>query len=153
MYARIVLLVFVALICTAECVQVPELRYGTVEVAAFDIHGENLRSVQAELIDINTQKQLRSAQDGRIERIPYGQYRFRVWVQGFYSVDQELRVYQPKLGFRVQLSVGQECKVYSSLIGTVAPVEADRALWVKVLPLRGSGGIETAVGPQGRCGA
>jgi hypothetical protein len=150
MCARVILLVFAALICTAECVQVPELLYGTVEVSAFATIDESLPSVQAELIDIKTRKTLRTADGGRIEQIPYGLYRLRVRAPGFYSVEQDLRVHQSKLGVRVQLVLGVECRVYSSLIGTVAPAEANRALWVKVIPLRGSGGIETpVVGSQG----
>jgi hypothetical protein len=72
-------------------------------VSAFATIDESLPSVQAELLDIKTQKTLRTADGGRIEQIPYGLYRLRVWAAGFYSVEQDLRVHQSKLGVRVQL--------------------------------------------------
>lgn len=118
MSARVMFLGFAALICTAECVQVSEVQYAGAEITAFDIRGDNLSPLEAELIDINTGKKMLEADRGRFDRIPYGLYRLRVRAQGFYTVERDVSVYQPKVAFRVQLSLSEECRVYASLIGT-----------------------------------
>ena len=108
MCARHMLLLFVSLICSADCVQVPvEVNYGSIELTAFDILGGSLPSVQAELKDTR-------------ERVTYGDYNLRIWARGFDFAEQTVRVYQANVPARVQLSVGVECGTqHSSLIGSL----------------------------------
>lgn len=102
-----------------ECIQVRELRTGTVEVVAFDIRGERLDNVEAELLDARTLKKVDSSGDGHFQRVVYGEYRVRAWVRGFYPVEVPRRLEQPTLAVRTQLTVGEVCREFSSLIGTV----------------------------------
>ena len=149
MFVRSFLVLLACSACDAECIQVQQLRTGSVEVTAFDIRGVILESVEADLLDARTLKKLYSAQHGHFNQVQYGDYRVRVWARGFYSVEVPVRLDQPNLAVRAQLAVGVECRVFSSLIGTVASSKPIGGLWVKVIPAYGSGGLEAPMGPSG----
>jgi hypothetical protein len=151
MCGRLILTLFLALPCGAECLGIPELRGGNIRVSAFDITGENIPSISVELLDFSN-KILRDTRNGRLSKVKYGNYKLRVSAAGFRSVIRELHMYQPDLAARVRLDVSLECgPIYASLIGKLAPVQAGRALWVKVFPLLGAG--EVAEAPVTKDGA
>jgi hypothetical protein len=144
----LVLLLLTAATAWTECVTVAESRDGSIDALAFSSIGKEIVSPRTELIDPTTNKIMRSSR-GRFERVPYGTYVIRVSAPGFRSEQREIRVNQSELTVRFQLGLGRECGDYSSLKGSVSPVDGSRELWLKVIPLRGSGGAEYRVGRKG----
>lgn len=60
-----------------------------------------------------------------------------------------MRLDQPDLSVRAQLSVSMECGGFAEVSGSVQPAPGDRELWVKLVPKRGAGGSETHVSRTG----
>jgi hypothetical protein len=83
------------------------------------------------------------------KKLPFGVYTLRVSAPGFRQIEQEVRLYQPELKMRVPLAVSIECGGFAALRGSVSPAPRDRELWLKLVPIRGSGGSETHVGRDG----
>jgi len=154
MQARLFLMLSVTLVCGGECVQVepqPPTPNGRVEVVAVDILGEPLRNLTVDLIQVGSGKSFTSEfRDGVANRIPYGQYTARISAPGFRSVERVLRLAQPEVSLRTQLSVSVECgSAYAGVYGSIQPAPGDRELWVKVVPVLGSGGGEVRVSRTG----
>jgi hypothetical protein len=150
MPTRFLLILSAALICNGECVQVAAPQYGRIEVSAFSIIGERIRNITIALIEVGTQKSLRSDIHSEVAtRIPYGTYRMRVSAAGFRTVEREVRLNQPEVFMRTQLSVSSECGSFAEIGGSLQPAPGNREFWVKVVPVRGSGGAEAHVSPKG----
>jgi hypothetical protein len=56
---------------------------------------------------------------------------------------------QPEVAIRTQLSVSVECGGPTEIAGVIQPAPKNRELWVKLVPLRGVGGIEVHVSRDG----
>jgi hypothetical protein len=63
--------------------------------------------------------------------------------QGFRASEQIVHVSQTETVFRAQLTIGWPCTTPPHLGGSIRPISAGRDLWVKLIPLHGSGGRET----------
>ena len=150
MGARLLLILSAALLCSGECVQVGPPKFGRVEVSAFSILGERLPTLDIDLIEVGTHTSLKSRLNGAVaKKIPYGTYIVRVSAPGFRSSEHEIRLDQPKILIRIQLSVSIECGGFSEVRGSVHPAPTDHELWVKLVPLRGVGGAEARVSQDG----
>ena len=73
----------------------------------------------------------------------------RVSAPGFRSVERELHLDQPEFSLRIQLSVSVECGGFARVDGLIRPAPGPRELWVKLVPVLGSGGSEVRVGQNG----
>lgn len=142
-------LLLLAGLCWAECIEVKEIKYGTIELIAFDATDAIIAPVNVELLETGTRKVLQKTSRGKFERVRYGAYTIRVWAPGFRSSTVPIHLDQSELSVRAQLAVGMECGGYSSASGSVSPPPENRELWVKLVPIKGVGGIEARVGPHG----
>src|SRR5215813_1591327 len=106
MTTRLVHAFSVSLMLMAECVSVPEVRYGSLEVVATDLTGERIMPVQLELIAVRGANPVRETTKGMVGSVQYGEYRLRVWAQGFKSTSLDVRIAQPETVVRVELAVG-----------------------------------------------
>jgi hypothetical protein len=150
MGTRLLLLLSAALLCSGECVQVGPPQFGRVEVSAFSILGERLPTLDIDLIEVGTHKSLKSRLNGAVgTKIPYGTYLVRVSAPGFRRSEHEIRLDQPEILVRIQLSVAIECGGFAEVRGKVHPAPQDRELWVKLVPLRGVGGAEVRISQDG----
>jgi len=128
----------------AECISVEpvETRYGSLKALAYSIVEDLGTDVQIELRAADTSKVLQRSANGRLDRVKYGRYTVRVFVPGFDSEQVDVNVDRSEVIVRAQLAVSMECGAASSLSGSIASTGANRDLWVKLLPLRGGGGVE-----------
>jgi len=151
MHAKFLLMISTALICSGECVEVGLPQYGRIEVSAFSLIGERIPNIAVDLIELGTQKSLKSKIHGAVATaIHYGTYRMRVSAAGFRTVERDVSLLQPEVSIRIQLPVSVECGGASAEIsGSIQPASGDRVLWVKVVPVRGSGGTEAHVSRNG----
>jgi len=150
MGTRFLLILSAALLCSGECVQVGPPQFGRVEVSAFSLLGERLPNLGIDLIEVGTQKSLKSHVHGAVAtKVPYGTYVLRVSASGFRSVQRELRLNQPEILVRIQLPVSIECGGFAEIGGAIYPAPEDRELWLKLVPLRGVGGAEVRVSRDG----
>jgi len=153
MRTRFLLILVAALSLSGECVQVGPPKppqYARVEVAAFSILGERLTDMVFSLTEIGTEKGPRSDFRGAVsKRIPFGVHTLGVSGPGFRAVQREVRIDQPDVSIRAQLSASMECVGFAEITGSVRPAPLDRELWVKLVPARGSGDVETRVGRNG----
>jgi hypothetical protein len=150
MGTRLLLILSVALVCSGECVQVGPRQFGRVEVLAFSMLGERLPTLDIDLIEVGTHKSLKSRLNGAVApKIPYGTYLVRVSAPGFRRSEHEIRLDQPEILVRIQLSVAIECGGFSEVRGSIHPAPMDRDLWVKLVPLRGVGGAEIRITQDG----
>ncbi|MCC6233869.1 MAG: hypothetical protein IT580_14575 [Verrucomicrobiales bacterium] len=119
-------------------------------MAAFSGTGERLTHIGVDLVEAGTKKSFGSQFHGAVAaKIPYGTYTLRVSAPGFRSHYRELRLDQPEVSIRSQLSVSLECGGYAEIRGSVRPAAKNRELWVKAAPVRGAGGAEAPVGQDG----
>ena len=138
-----------ALLASAECIQVAEVQYGVVEILTSDLLGNRIDSVTVILAEAGSRKNVQSAfLNGKV-RVPYGEYVLRLQAPGFRSSELRIRVHQPDVVVRSQLAVGTECLGYSSISGRIRSKRADTDLWIKAIPLHGTGGSETRVSRYG----
>jgi hypothetical protein len=143
------LAVLCAWTCSAECIEVKgETPKGELRVSAFDGTGAVIANPVVEILDRGAVAH--STRGGRFRSLPYGSYTVRVYAPGFRSTTRDVEVVQPEAHLRVQLGLGGgDCSRFtSSLAGSVTPT-AGRELWLKLMPLRGTGGFETQVGKAG----
>ena len=68
---------------------------------------------------------------------------------GFRRSEHEIRLDQPEILFRIQLSVAIECGGFREVRGSIHRAPTDHELWVKLVPLRGVGGTEARVSQDG----
>lgn len=87
--------------------------------------------------------------DGECVVVGPPRYTLRIGAPGFRSAERELRLDQPEVSVRTQLSVAVECGGLAEMGGAVEPAPKDRELWVKLVPLRGVGGAEVRVNREG----
>ena len=150
MRTRLLLILSAAWLCSGECVQIGPPQSGRVEVSAFSILGERLSGLDIDLIEVGTQKSLKSRFNGAVAaKVPYGTYLVRVRAPGFRSSEREIHLDQPDALVRMQLSVAIECGGFAEIRGTLQHAPKDREVWVKIVPLQGVGGAEARVGQDG----
>lgn len=150
MGTRLLLILSAALLCSGDCVQVGPPQFGRVEVSAFSVLGERLPTLDIDLIEVGTHKSLKSRLNGAVAaKIPYGTYLVRVSAPGFHRSEHEIRLDQPEILVRIQLSVAVECGGFAEVRGSIHPAPTDRELWVKLVPLWGVGGAEARVSQDG----
>jgi hypothetical protein len=150
MVARLVFLWGITLICAGECIQVEPQRFGRIDVSAFSALGDRISNLGIELRESGTGKDLSSLFKGTVaDKVPYGTYTIRVWAPGSRSARREVQVMQPEEWIRMQLSVAMECSTLHEITGFIRNVNPNTEIWVKLLPVRGTGGAETPVGRNG----
>ena len=132
----------------AECVSVPEKREGTLDVIVTDLTGRNIDGAEMELFA--GEKRVAAVKSNRVP-LQYGDYRLRVSATGFGSQWRDVRIAQQNTVVRVDLPLGHiGCAPAPATIGGKITVDGSASdVWVKVVPLRGTGGGEARVSPLG----
>ena len=150
MVARLAFLWGITLLCAGECVHVEPQRFGRIDVSAFSVLGDRLSNLGIEFRESGTGKDLSSVLKGTVaDKVPYGTYTIRVWAPGFRRAQREVRVMQPEVSIRTQLSVSMECGSFHEIMGSIRNVNPNSEAWVKLVPVRGTGGAEAPVGRNG----
>jgi hypothetical protein len=139
---------FAAVYCGAECIVLDPVRYGRIEVALFDSFGKPVPVNRFELTEYSTGKKL-TFRGGVVQSLPYGSYTLQAWAPGFRSLVRQVRLDQPLVAVRAHLSIAVECRGFATVRGTVSPAPRGREIWVKLVPVVGSGGGETKIGADG----
>jgi hypothetical protein len=146
---------FVFSVCTAavligECIQGPETRQGRVEVVATDLTGALISDIDVELTPGRDGAGTIKAKSGGM-RVLYGDYRLRVYANGFGYARRDVRVYQPETVVRIELPLGYiGCpNPPAEIAGRVRRSNSAGELWVKAIPVRGVGGNEARVNSAG----
>jgi hypothetical protein len=147
----LILVLSAALLCSGECIVVSgPPKFGRVEVSAFSASGERLPTIDVDLIAAITNRSFKPQIKGAAAaKIPYGLYTVRVSAPGFRRSERQLFVNQPEVFVRMQLSVAIECGDLAEAHGMIHSIPNDHELWVKLVPLRGAGGVETRVARDG----
>jgi hypothetical protein len=148
MLVRIVCLLLMGSICSGDCIFI-QTRKGTIEAAGFDVLGAPIQMANADLLEAKTMRKLASAKKGRFDGVLYGEYTVRMAAPGFYAVDVPVRLDQATLNVRAQLAVGEECRTFSTIAGRATGAKVADGLWVKVIPVHGSGGMEAPINSSG----
>jgi hypothetical protein len=148
MLVRILCLLVFSGLCSGDCVFI-QTQKGTIEVAGFDVFGAPIQLVNADLLEPITMRKVATAKAGRFAEILYGGYIVRITAPGFYSAEIPVRLNQANLNVRAQLSVGEECRTFSTIMGKVSGAKGASGLWVKVIPIHGSVGMEAPVNSGG----
>ena len=152
MLHRLVLILSIALAVSsgplsASCQKLTEKpQLGRVEVLVFDNLGHEVKpsSVSLSGPGLPTWKSP--------DPVPYGEYTLRITADVFHTVERLVRVDQPEQVVRVQLVFAglEDCgDAYSGLHGTIAGLSPNQELWIKAVPVRGTGGGEARVGRYG----
>lgn len=137
------------LLLFAECITVPEVRYGELEVLAVTAIGDHAKIDSMEVYEYGkrTMSLLRGKQPGKLK---YGDYVIHVHSPGFRTASFDVRIAQAHTLFRAQLEVAEECGPrHYSLNGIIKRTKRRGDLWVKAIPLRGTGGFETKASLNG----
>ncbi len=148
MLVRLFCLLLVCTVCSGDCIFI-QTQKGTIEAIGFDVLGAQIQMLNADLLDAKTMRKIASAKNGRFDGVLYGEYSVRVFAPGFYSVDVPVRLDQGTLNVRAQLSVGEECRTFSTIAGRATGAKVANGLWVKVIPVHGSGGMEAPINAGG----
>jgi hypothetical protein len=139
-----------AVLVHGECVSVPEIREGTLEIVATSLIGEQISNIKVELFP-NDNPIAKITTTSRTIRVPYGRYSLRVLAVGFGLKSLEVQIAQPETVVRLEFPVGAiGCPTPPASIGGRIKSEGGTAdLWVKIIPVRGIGGGEARVSPSG----
>jgi hypothetical protein len=151
MYMRATFALFCAVLAvTGECVLVSETRQGNLEVFATDITGQRIKGVELRLFTAGGGVADVTAKSTRV-RAHYGEYRLRVEAMGFHQAWRDIRIDQPEAMVQVELAIGTlGCPDPPASIGGRITWQGPKSeLWVKAVPVRGTGGTETLVSNQG----
>ncbi len=152
MRTRLFVFLSVLLICRGECVQIgaEKISYGRVEILASDILGHRVSSLSIKLFDyagLPIEAGFRGAIDAKLR---YGKYKVRVLAPGFISQDREFVLDESELTLRIRLDVSIECgSRFTEIHGRVTPPPDDRELWIKSVPVLGTGDLEVRVKRDG----
>jgi hypothetical protein len=125
-----------------ECISVPQ--FGHIEVIAKDFTGAILKNPEVGLTEIGSKQSFDIAKP-----VPYGTYVLRVGVPGFKYLRREINLDQPSLVVRSELLIGAECGGLNTIRGKIKSAPVDRELWIKVIPIFGTGGTESRVASSG----
>ena len=134
----------------AECLPGPETREAVLDVVATDLTGERIYDIEVELFDVTGRVAEITAKSTRV-RARYGDYRLRVYSPGFHSAWRDIRIYQPEKVVQIELRHGAiGCPDPPAEIGgRVLQRGKSSELWVKAVPIRGTGGGEARVSEYG----
>lgn len=139
------------LLLFAECITVPEVRHGQLEVVAVDLTGHKVNVEEVDVFYVDGTRIMSVTKGKRLPKLRYGTYRLRVRSSGFSSSWAEVNIAQPHTVARTHLEVSFECDTpRTELSGRIKGHQAGGELWVKAIPLRGLGGYETRAEPNGR---
>lgn len=125
-----------------ECVAVPQL--GRIEVIATDATGATLKHLEVHLSQVGSKKTFDIARP-----VPYGTYALRVRAMGFKAIERDIYLGQPSLLVRTELPVGAECGGLNTIRGKIKSAPRDHDLWVKIVPISGTGGAESRAAASG----
>ncbi len=145
---KIVLALFTSALVLGECVVTTPLKYGRLKVVAMDVFGQIINEPNVELSN-NVGRVGETGPGSGLIRVSYGEYRLRVSQTGFRSTLKDIKIYQPDTEVRVELVVGEECGSRPASIGGTIKVDRSGELWVKAIPVRGTGDIESRVRDSG----
>ena len=148
MLVRIFGLLMLGSVCSGDCIFI-QTQKGTIEAAGFDVLGAAIQMVNADLLEAKTMRKLASAKQGRFDGVLYGEYTVHMAAPGFYAVDVPVHLDQATLKVRAQLAVGEPCRTFSTIAGKATGAKVAGGLWVKVIPVHGSGGMEAPVNADG----
>lgn len=131
-----------------ECVDVPETRHSRVEIIATDLTGKPVPVNEVEVFA--ARESVLETQSPNV-RLRYGAYRLRVRAQGFRSTWRDIVVDKADMEVRVELALGSiACPLPPTAIsGQIQRPDAKGELWVKAIPVRGTGGSEARVNKSG----
>jgi len=127
-----------------SCIQVGLPELGRIEIIAKDMTGATLPNPKVELIEVGSNKSFDIN-----KAIPYGWYTMRLSLPGAQMIQRDVRLYQPTLIVRAEFSIRAECEGPRSVHGTIKLVPPGHELFVKIVPVLGTGGGESRVGPGG----
>jgi hypothetical protein len=127
-----------------ECVVV-ETRWGNLEILPLTQTGEELRPASITLRRRDGEIVSRLLGTNRFSKVYYGDYRVEVYAQGFGMKTVDVRISGAETVKRVELPVGQiGCPEEArELRGAVRGLDATENIWIKAVPLRGGGEVET----------
>lgn len=152
MLGKVLLVISFVLACGAKCIQAPLGQHGVgrLTVCAFDVTGVPVSSAGIDLIQDGSNLSFKSKFHGMTaEQIPHGSYMARIEAAGFRTVRREINVYQSDTSLRAQLAVSVECGSYNGVVGVVRPAAGYHELWIKVIPVFGTGGADSRVNASG----
>jgi len=124
----------------------------TVKVAVSDTFGAPVQGAKLTLTSIGPNEKFTAlGGEANFERIPYGRYDLEVRLTGFEPRKERIRVYQPRVVFRVGLELGashsyQRPNVFGS-VGSDLKGRSD--LWVRFMAIYSGDLVENAVDSLG----
>lgn len=153
MLKLVAILLSTTMLMRGDCI-LPEERYGTVEIVATDMTGQPLTDLEVKAFDLlKTGSDIEKSTAGsHTIRLRYGAYRLQAHVKGFASGWRYIEVSQPEqfVRFELELGVLDTCpRPPASIGGTVKRGGVQGELWVKAVPLTGTGDGESHVGGHG----
>jgi hypothetical protein len=125
-----------------------------VEVVAFGSNGKFLGAPNVTLFESEDRRDIaRRFQRGIAENVPFGVYRIRAFLPGFYSCVRYAAVYQRRTTVVLGLEPGYEAspgplRLSGRVVGQ-RPSAANRS-FVKLTGVFSSLSVESAIGPDGR---
>jgi hypothetical protein len=103
-------------------------KYGRVELLAFSALGEQLSTLDVDLISVVTHQSFKRQIKGAVaSKIPYGRYTVRVSAPGFRRSERQILLDQSEVFVRMQLSVAVECGEFAAAHGTIHSISAPDA--------------------------
>lgn len=148
MLSRFLIAIGTGLLLMGECVSEPETRYGRVEVIATDLTGEPV--TVDEVAVFASREQVMTTRSSKL-RLRYGSYQLRVHTPGFDYAWRTFVVDQADMVVRVELVLGHlGCpQPPATISGQIQRLGAKGELWVKAIPVRGTGGSEARANKSG----
>jgi len=155
MLAKPLILFSASLLYAANCVPVNPPQYGRVNIEAVNLIGNPIRNLTIELIPLGRPAAQSLDFEGAVAtRVPYGAYRMRVGAPAYQPAEREIRVAQANTAIRLELPLPRECENYATILGNaklgnVKPAVGPGNLWVKAIPVFGTGGSEAPIAADG----
>lgn len=150
MLVRMLSLILPTTLLASECISLPDTREGTLDVLGMDITAQAVGAVTFDVFPYESGTALIKAAAGKV-RLRYGRYRIRAWARGFSSGWGEVQIAQPENLLRIILPLGAiGCADEPATIGGIVNgLSGLPNLWVKVVPVRGTGSAEARVSRNG----
>jgi hypothetical protein len=148
--SQVALIAMPTMLLLAECIDMPTrtIPRGDIQVFAYDGSGALILGASTEIVEDRTVR-LKGVK-GLLSNLPYGYYTVKVNSPGFKSYTRDVLLDKPAVTVRAQLGLGVECLRYAALLhGNVLPMPDTRELWLKAVPLRGTGDLEARIEKDG----
>jgi hypothetical protein len=150
MLAKPLILFSAALLYAADCVPVNPPQYGRIRVDAVNLIGTPIRNLTIELTPVGRPAAQSLDFEGALaDRVPYGAYRMRVGAPAYQPAEREIRVAQSDATVRLELPLPRECSNYATVVGTAKLPPGTGKLWIKAVPVVGTGGSEAPIAADG----